>query len=117
MAGVGTLTIETSDVPDDIDDVHSLAGSCVRMTVRDAGCGMNKEILAQVFEPFFTRFMASSNNPAGTFGSRAKLVKEQASIFFCRVCRSSNQALPGSLCIGYGGSDVASPPKQSRRAT
>ncbi|MER8672764.1 hypothetical protein NKI46_21260 [Mesorhizobium sp. M0615] len=38
MAGVGTLTIETSDVPDDIDDGHSLAGSCVRMTVRDAGC-------------------------------------------------------------------------------
>ncbi|RWH82165.1 MAG: PAS domain-containing protein [Mesorhizobium sp.] len=54
MAGAGTLTIETSDLPDDIEDVHSLAGSCVRMTVRDTGCGMSKDVLAQVFEPFFT---------------------------------------------------------------
>lgn len=54
MAGRGTLAIETSDTPDDIEDVAALAASFVRVTVSDTGCGMSKEVLAQVFEPFFT---------------------------------------------------------------
>lgn len=54
MDGKGTLTIETSDTPDDLEDVRAAAASFVQITVRDTGCGMSKEVLAQVFEPFFT---------------------------------------------------------------
>jgi signal transduction histidine kinase len=54
MNGGGTLTIETCNMPDDLEDVRAAATSFIRVTVRDSGCGMDKEILAQVFEPFFT---------------------------------------------------------------
>lgn len=54
MNGVGTLTIETSNKPPDIEDVPEPPASFVRVTVRDTGCGMKKEVLAKVFEPFFT---------------------------------------------------------------
>ena len=54
MDGHGTLTIETSDTPEDIDDLVAVAASFVRVSVKDTGCGMSKEVLAQVFEPFFT---------------------------------------------------------------
>ncbi|MBZ9717528.1 PAS domain-containing protein [Mesorhizobium sp. AD1-1] len=54
MAGTGTLAIETSDTPGDIEEVPALAASFVRVTVSDTGCGMSKEIMTQVFEPFFT---------------------------------------------------------------
>jgi len=50
----GTLTIETSNTPDDLDDVRNAASAFIRVTVRDTGCGMSKDILAQAFEPFFT---------------------------------------------------------------
>ncbi|WP_081688687.1 two-component system sensor histidine kinase NtrB [Inquilinus limosus] len=54
MAGRGTMTIETSNAPEDIEDVPGIAATHVRVTVGDTGCGMSKEVLARVFEPFFT---------------------------------------------------------------
>lgn len=54
MAEVGTFTIETSNTPDDLDDLKGLAGSLVRLTLSDTGHGMDKKVLAHVFEPFFT---------------------------------------------------------------
>lgn len=54
MPDGGILTVETSNAPDDIEDVLNTAVSFVRLTVRDTGSGMSKEVLAQVFEPFFT---------------------------------------------------------------
>jgi signal transduction histidine kinase len=50
----GTFTIETSDGPDDLDDVEALAGSFVRLTLSDTGRGMDRQGLARAFEPFFT---------------------------------------------------------------
>lgn len=54
MCGNGLLTIETSDVPDDLDEVHKTYASFVRITVSDTGRGMSKDVLSHVFEPFFT---------------------------------------------------------------
>lgn len=54
MGGRGTLTIETSDAPEAIEDAPGIAATHVRVTVADTGCGMSREVLAQVFEPFFT---------------------------------------------------------------
>lgn len=54
MNGEGTLTFETRNIADNLDDVEGASGGYVRVTVRDTGCGMSKDILSQVFEPFFT---------------------------------------------------------------
>lgn len=54
MAGHGTLSIETSNAIDERGDLDTAATSFVRITVRDDGCGMSQETVAQVFEPFFT---------------------------------------------------------------
>jgi len=53
MEGRGILTIETSSVSGVFGASSDLAGF-VCVTVRDTGCGMSRETLAQVFEPFFT---------------------------------------------------------------
>jgi two-component system cell cycle sensor histidine kinase/response regulator CckA len=58
MPSGGEIVIESSPV--NVDE--SLAarhpglrqGKCVRLTVRDTGCGMSEEVKARVFEPFFT---------------------------------------------------------------
>jgi len=54
MGGDGTLTIETSNAPDDLEEVRDTAQTFIRVSVRDSGCGMSKDVMAQVFEPFFT---------------------------------------------------------------
>ncbi len=58
IAGIGQITIGTENVTLDseysAEHTESLPGQYVRLTVRDSGCGMDKETLAQVFEPFFT---------------------------------------------------------------
>jgi signal transduction histidine kinase len=54
MADGGTLAIETSNAPADLEDLKNLSGSFVRLTLRDTGHGMSKSVLAQAFEPFFT---------------------------------------------------------------
>ena len=58
IAGVGTIIVETQNCP--IDENYAVAhsgfipGDYVRITVGDNGCGMDKETLSQVFEPFYT---------------------------------------------------------------
>jgi CheY-like chemotaxis protein len=58
IADVGKITIETSKaVFDEIYCAHhpgSVPGKYVMLTIRDDGCGMEKGILDQIFEPFFT---------------------------------------------------------------
>ncbi|MES0150272.1 ATP-binding protein [Mesorhizobium sp. M0012] len=98
MTDYGRFTIETSDAPDDLDDLKGLAASFVRLTLSDTGHGMDKQVLAQVFEPFFTtksngegtglglsQATASSNSPAGTSASIARWAKGPACICSCRA--------------------------------
>lgn len=62
MSGKGTLSIETSNAPEDVDDLEAMAASFVRITVADNGRGMSGEVLPHVFEPFFT----TKDNGEGT---------------------------------------------------
>lgn len=56
--GVGVITIGTKNVI--VDDVHSSAhvglrpGVYTLLTVSDNGCGMNKQTVGRIFEPFYT---------------------------------------------------------------
>ncbi len=58
IAGVGRLTIETTNVVIDEDGsaaARGLAcGEYVLLAVSDDGCGMNPDVLEHLFEPFFT---------------------------------------------------------------
>ena len=58
IADVGKVTIETGNAVFDetycADHVGFVAGEYVLLAVSDDGCGMDKEILDQIFEPFFT---------------------------------------------------------------
>lgn len=45
----GDLTLELDTVAAD-----GSTGGCVRLRVRDTGCGMDSETIARIFEPFFT---------------------------------------------------------------
>jgi PAS domain S-box-containing protein len=58
MRSGGTLSValDTVDAPQDSEMSHGLlaAGHYVRLSVRDAGCGMEPDVLEHIFEPFFT---------------------------------------------------------------
>jgi two-component system cell cycle sensor histidine kinase/response regulator CckA len=58
IEGVGKITIETGSAVFDAayctDHVGFVAGEYVLLAVSDDGCGMDKEILDKIFEPFFT---------------------------------------------------------------
>ncbi len=58
IAGAGQLVIETNNVVFDAPSCSRpeglTSGEYVRLSVRDSGCGMDKETLAHLFEPFFT---------------------------------------------------------------
>ena len=56
MPGGGRLMIETAvrQVPPGAEDPCKLHGSCVTITVRDTGSGMDAQTVQRIFEPFFT---------------------------------------------------------------
>jgi PAS domain S-box-containing protein len=58
IGGVGTITMETSNVTLDAafcaTHIGASAGRHVMLTVSDDGCGMGQEVLDHLFEPFFT---------------------------------------------------------------
>jgi len=58
ITDVGKVTIETENVVIDeaccSDQPYFVPGEYVRLTVSDTGCGMDKEIREQIFEPFFS---------------------------------------------------------------
>jgi two-component system cell cycle sensor histidine kinase/response regulator CckA len=58
MPDGGTLIVTTADAPLDEAYAHqhvgAIAGAYVRLSVRDTGIGMSREVQAHVFEPFYT---------------------------------------------------------------
>jgi CheY-like chemotaxis protein len=58
IAGVGKITIETGNALFDkaycSDHYGFIEGDYVLLAVSDDGCGMDKEVIDQMFEPFFT---------------------------------------------------------------
>jgi two-component system cell cycle sensor histidine kinase/response regulator CckA len=58
MPNGGTLTLETSAVDFETEDVTSdpqaRPGAFVCLRITDTGCGMGREVLRHLFEPFFT---------------------------------------------------------------
>ena len=58
IADIGSIIIETENII--IDEIFTARhpgitpGEFVRFSIRDNGCGMDKETQAQIFEPFFT---------------------------------------------------------------
>ncbi len=58
ISGVGKIIIETANVTFDerycADHVGFIPGEYVRLTVSDDGCGIDKEYLDNIFEPFVT---------------------------------------------------------------
>lgn len=56
MPDGGRISIYTENITVNYpaNDLHIEAGEYVRLTISDSGCGMDKETLAHVFEPFYT---------------------------------------------------------------
>ncbi len=68
MPGGGTLSIDTSNVdlePDDVTDDNLTAGRYVRLRVSDTGAGMPPEVIERAFEPFYTTKPAGSGTGLG----------------------------------------------------
>ncbi len=55
--GTGTIDVCLTSATLDADTVKSLSmdqSNCIKISIRDTGCGMDKEILDQIFNPFFS---------------------------------------------------------------
>jgi len=73
--GGGVLTIALARR--ELDIATAAAPACVRLTVRDTGCGMNAEVRSRLFEPLFT------TKPAG-IGSGLGLVMVRETVQACQ---------------------------------
>lgn len=70
MNGRGVIEVSTArltDLPHDLALAPRPAGRYVRVSVRDAGCGIAAEVLSRIFEPFFTT-KAQSGRPGRGLG-------------------------------------------------
>ncbi len=59
IAGIGSITIETSMVhldmiDESLDQLYLVPGDFAALTVSDTGCGIKKKDMPHIFEPFFT---------------------------------------------------------------
>jgi PAS domain S-box-containing protein len=54
MAEGGALTISAHNVDREQSPLSPEAGDCLRVSVRDTGCGIPSAVLEKIFEPFFT---------------------------------------------------------------
>ncbi len=58
IAGTGTISIETANVTvaeiAAAENLETLPGHYVMLSISDSGCGMDSETLSHLFEPFFT---------------------------------------------------------------
>ncbi|MEW6775107.1 MAG: PAS domain-containing protein [Bdellovibrionota bacterium] len=69
MPGGGELTIETGNVVLGEESIQgeegTPAGPYVQLLVRDTGCGMDRETLSRIFEPFYTTKKAGKGTGLG----------------------------------------------------
>ncbi|MCK5034839.1 MAG: PocR ligand-binding domain-containing protein [Candidatus Sabulitectum sp.] len=67
--GVGQIRIETVNVIIDEsyceDHLGIIPGDYMRLTVRDSGCGIDREVVGHIFEPFFTTRGIGQNSGLG----------------------------------------------------
>ena len=122
MPNGGLLAIETSEVYLTRTPMHHLqplpAGSYLKLTVTDTGCGMDTETSSHLFEPFFTTKEESKGTGLGlstVFGivtkagaasmSGARWDTARPSIFFFRV--SIRKHPPGKTATIIGKFDAA----------
>lgn len=68
-----------NEVP--IELSYSLSQGCVVMEVRDHGCGVSKENLRRVFEPFFTEHNTNYNWGMGLYFARRVVKEHHGNIF------------------------------------
>jgi PAS domain S-box-containing protein len=58
ISGMGSITIETRNIKADdkycLDHVGSVPGKYVMLAVSDDGCGMDGDMIKNIFEPFYT---------------------------------------------------------------
>lgn len=68
MQDIGHLTITTENIyVEDTTLAHERipAGEYVRLTIADTGCGMSEDVLANIFEPFYTTKTANRRKGSG----------------------------------------------------
>jgi CheY-like chemotaxis protein len=70
MPGGGRLVIKTETVLE-AREPEGRTLPCIRLEVRDIGCGMDRETQARVFEPFFTTKVAGRGTGLGLSAVRA----------------------------------------------
>ncbi|TWI34994.1 two-component system cell cycle sensor histidine kinase/response regulator CckA [Paracoccus sulfuroxidans] len=82
----GNITIATDNIsfadPTEIGRAILPAGEYVRVSVRDQGCGISPDILAKIFEPFYTTKRTGEGTGLG-LSTAYGIVKQTGGYIFC----------------------------------